>query len=79
MIVPTKIYVIPKAEPRPETTMEKTTRVVREELDAAAEKRLTKALELRAARLAKEADVVAGVGSSQGKAGSGTAKTKDKF
>lgn len=76
MILPTKTYVIPKAEPRPETTMEKTTRVVREELGAAAEKRSIKAAGLRAARLAKEADAVASGGSSEGKAGNSKAKSE---
>lgn len=32
MIFKTKSYVVPNAETRPETTMEKTTRIVREEL-----------------------------------------------
>ena len=56
MIVQIKTYVVPKAEPRPETTLEKTTRIVRGELDAAAEIRLNKTAALRTARLRKEAD-----------------------
>ena len=76
MILPTKTYIVPKAEPIPETPMEKTTRIVREELAAAAEKRLFKATGLRAARLAKEAEAVASDVPLKDKAGRGTIKTK---
>jgi hypothetical protein len=41
-----KTYVVPKAEPRPETTLEKNY-TVRGELDAAAEIRLNKTAALR--------------------------------
>ena len=60
MIVHIKTFVVPKAEPHPESALEKTTRIVRGEIAAAAEKRLIKTAALRAARLEKETDTGSG-------------------
>ena len=55
MIVPTVPDISRTPDPRPETPMEKTTREVKERLNAETEKRQLKVARLRKARLEREA------------------------
>ena len=52
----TKTSVFKADNPRPETTMDKTTRIVRKLVDEEAEQRLAKLTRLRNARLEREAN-----------------------
>ncbi|MFZ3584645.1 hypothetical protein ACOI1H_21160 [Loktanella sp. DJP18] len=67
MIIPTVSNIFRTPDPRPETPMEKTTREVKERLDAETEKRQVKVAGLRKARLEKEAHASGDAAASKAK------------